>query len=77
MESTGHTQILAHAEHRRTLLVWRVAGDGFLQVLAGRRQGAKVELCQPKGMVGNGRERGVVGLLRQAQQGVPKLACHV
>ena len=33
MESAGNTRILAHAEHRSTALVWRVACDAFLRVL--------------------------------------------
>jgi len=37
MDSAAHTRILAHAEHRRPVLVWRVAYDTFLGVLAGSR----------------------------------------
>jgi hypothetical protein len=59
------------------VLVWRVAGDGFLQVRAGRRQGAKVDLRQPKGIVDDDRERGVVGTLRQAQQGFAEFSRRV
>jgi hypothetical protein len=65
---------LANAEHRCTALVWRVACDGFLEVLAGSRQGAKVELRIPEGIVGDDCERGGVSLLRQAQEGFPELA---
>jgi hypothetical protein len=65
----SHTQILAHAEHQFTALVWRVACDGFLQVQAGGRQRAKEEPRRPEGIVGDDRERGVFGTLRQAQQG--------
>jgi hypothetical protein len=68
---------VAHAEHRRTALVWCVEGDGFLQVLTGSRQRAKVEPRKPEGIVGDDRERGVVGTLRQAQQRVPELSCRV
>ena len=32
IETAGNPRILAHAERRRTALVWRVAGDAFLQV---------------------------------------------
>ena len=49
----------------------------FLQVLAGSRQRAKAEPRRPKGIVGDDRERGVVGTLRQTQQRFPKLACRV
>ena len=70
--SAANTRILAHAEHRRTALVWRVAGDAFLQVLAGSRQRAKAEPRRPEGIVGDDRERRVVGTLRQAQQRVPR-----
>ena len=66
MNSAANTRIDTHAEHRRAVLVWRVAGDGFLQVLAGRRQRTKAEPRHPKGIVGDDRERGVMGLLRQA-----------
>ena len=68
---------MAHAEHRRTALVGRVAGNAVLQVLAGRRQRAKPNHVDPKGIVGDDRERGVVATLRQAQQGVPELARRV
>ena len=40
--SADNTRVLAHTEHPCTALVWRVAGDGCLQVLArsgGTRQG--------------------------------------
>ena len=59
------------------MLVWRVACDAFLQVRAGSRQRAKAEPRPPEGIVGDDRGRGVVGMLRQAQQGFPKLACGV
>ena len=75
--SAANTRILAHAEYRRTALVWRVAGDAFLQVLAGSRQRAKVEPRHPEGIVGDDRERGVVGTLRQAQQRFPELSRRV
>ena len=48
-----------------------------LQVLAGSRQRAKAEPRRPKGIVGDDRERRVVGTLRQAQQRLPELACRV
>ena len=69
----ANARILAHTEHRRTALVWRVACDAFFQVLAGSRQRAKLEPRPPEGIVGDDRERGVVGALRQAQQGLPDL----
>src|SRR5438067_10340748 len=71
--SAGNTRIVANAEHHRTALVWRVAGDAFLQVLAGSRQRAKPEPRHPEGIVGDDRERRVGGVLRQAQQGSPEL----
>ena len=77
MDSAAHTRVLAHGEHQRPALVWRVVCNAFLQVLAGRRQRAKAEPRHPEGIVGEDRERGVVGPLRQAQQGVPELACRV
>ena len=43
MASAGNTRILAHTEYQRTALVWCVACDGFLQVLAGSRQRAQAE----------------------------------
>ena len=49
----------------------------FLQVLAGGRQRAKEEPRRPEGIVGDDRERGVVGTLRQAQQGVAELPRRV
>src|SRR5262245_29588001 len=58
-------------------LVWRVACDGFLMVLAGNRQRAKEERCPPESIVGDDRERGVVSLLRQAQQGFAELSRRV
>src|SRR6266446_3966963 len=73
----GDTQIEARAEYQGTALVWRVAGDACLQVQAGSRQRAKEEPCCPQGIVGDDRERGVIGRLRQTQQGVPELACPV
>ncbi len=60
IDSAGNTRIGAHAEHRGTALVWRVACDAFLQVHAGSRQRAKPEPRHPKGIVGDDRERGVV-----------------
>ena len=77
ISSADNTRILAHAEHRRTALVWRVAGDAFLQVLEGSRERAKPQPCHPKGIVGEDSEWRVVGLLRQAQQGVPELSRRV
>ena len=32
-DAAGNTRVLAHAEHQRTALVWRVACDAFLHVL--------------------------------------------
>ena len=77
MGSAGNTQIVADAEHQYTVLVWRGACDGFLQVQAGGRQRAKAELRKPKGMVGDDRKRVVVSTLRQAQQRFPDLSCRV
>ena len=74
IEPAANTRILAHAEHRRTALVWRVACDAFLQVQAGSRQRAKPQPRYPKGIVGDDRKRGVVGTLRQAQQRFPDLS---
>ena len=54
-------------------LVWRVARDAFLQVLAGNRQRAQAEPRRPKGIVGDDHERGGIGPLRQAEQRVPEL----
>ena len=75
--AAGNTRIEAHAEHQRTALVWRVACDGFLQVLAGRRQHAKAEPRRPEGIVGADRDRGVVGTLCQAQQRFPEFSRRV
>ena len=47
--SAGHTQILTYAEHQRTALVWRVACDAFLIVLAGSRERAKPATTSPRG----------------------------
>jgi hypothetical protein len=55
---------LAHAEHWRAALVWHVAGDTVLQVLAGYWQHAKAEPRPPEGIVGDNREHGIVDLLR-------------
>ena len=52
-------------------------GDTVLQVLAGRRQRAKAKPRGPKGIVGNDGECGIMGLLRQAQQGVSELVRRV
>jgi hypothetical protein len=60
-----------------TALVWRVAGDAFLQVQAGLRQRAQPQPRRPEGIVGEDREHGVVGTLRQAQQGFPELSRRV
>ena len=57
-----------------TALVWGVAGDACLQVLAGGRQRAKEEPRRPKGIVGNDRQRGGIGLMCQEQQRVAELA---
>ena len=75
--SAGNTWILAHAEHRSTALVWRVACAAFLQVLAGSRQRAEPPPRHPKGIVGGDSERRGVGMLRQAQQRFPEFACRV
>ena len=69
----GNTRILAHAEDRRTALVWSVTCDAFFKVMAGGRQHTKAELRKPKSIVGNDCERLIVGTLRQAQQRFPKL----
>jgi hypothetical protein len=74
MASAGNTRIMAYAEHRNTALVWRVVCDAGLQVLAGRRQHVKEETCRPKGIVGDDRERRVVGMLRQAEQRIAELS---
>jgi hypothetical protein len=58
-------------------LVWRVACDTFLMVLAGSRQCTKEEPRPPESIVGDDRERRVVSLLRQAQQCFSKLSRHV
>src|SRR5215831_7175738 len=77
MALAANARILARAECRNTVLVWRVACAAFLQVLAGIKQRAKVQPRHPKGIVGDDRERRVMGLLRQAQQCFPELACRV
>jgi hypothetical protein len=53
-------------------------------MLASRRQSAKAQSRKPEGMVGDDRKRDIVGLLCQAQQGIPELArrvqlcsCHI
>src|SRR5262245_14371874 len=74
MGSAGNAWILAYAERRNTALVWRVACDAFLEMLAGSGQRAKGEPRHPKGIVREDRERGVVGALCQAQQCLPNLA---
>src|SRR5262249_5284636 len=76
IDSAGNTRILTHAEYRCAALVWRVACDAFLQVLAGRPQRAKEAPCASKSSVGDDRERGGVGTLRQAQQRVAELLCR-
>src|SRR5262245_53197676 len=68
---------MANAEQRGTVLIWRVAGDAFLQVLAGSRQHTKAERRDPEGKMGDDRVRGVVGTLREAQQRFPNLAHRV
>jgi hypothetical protein len=68
---------VACAEHQRTVLVWRVEGDAFLQVLAGSRKRAQEEPRHPEGIVDDDRKRGVMGMLRQAQQRFPEFACRV
>jgi hypothetical protein len=75
--SAGNPRIVAHAEHWRTALVGRVAGEACLQVLAGLGQRAQAEPRPPKGIVGDDRERRVVRLLRQAPQRVPELVPRV
>ena len=78
MASAGNTRILARAEHQSTALVWRVACDACLQVLASSRQHAKEEPhLAPKGIVGNDSKRGVMGMLCQAQQGFAELSCRL
>jgi hypothetical protein len=77
MGSAPNTRILAHAEHRCTALLWRVACHGFLQMRAGSRQRAKPQPRHPKSIVGDNSEGGVVGVLRQAQQCFPDLACRM
>src|SRR5215813_3454105 len=77
MGSAGNTRILARTERRSTALVWRVACDGFLQVLAGSRQRTMAAPRHPKGIVGDDRKRGVTGALRQAQQRFADLARRV
>ena len=74
---TGNTQILAYTEHRRTALLWRVVCNAFLYMLASSRDRTKPERRRAKGIVGNDRERGVIGALRQAQQGFRELARRV
>src|SRR5262249_29661342 len=76
-DSGANTRIDAHAEHQSTVLVWRVACDDFLQVQAGSRQCATVELCLPKSIVGEDSKRGIVVTLRKTQQRFPKLSCRV
>ena len=75
--SAGDTRILAYAEHRRTALVWRVAGDATVARCWRAAGNVPRQNHHPKGIVGNDRERGIVGLVRQAQQGVPELARRV
>ena len=58
-------------------LVWRVACDGFLQVLASSLQRAKVEPGRPGGIVGENRECRVGGALRQASEGFSELLRRV
>jgi hypothetical protein len=43
-------------------------------VLAGSRQRAKEQPRKAEGMVGNDRERGIMGTLRQTQQRFPELS---
>ena len=74
MDLAANTRILAHTERRITVLIGRVAGDAFLQVLAGSRQYTKPEPRTSEGIVGDDRERGVVGLVRQAQQRFAELS---
>src|SRR4030095_14427326 len=66
IDSADNPRILAHAERRSMALVWRVACDGFFQVLASNWQRAKVEPRRPEGIVGDDRERRIVDVLRQA-----------
>src|SRR5262245_55010340 len=53
IHSTVHAGIGPHTKYWSTVLVWRIAGDAGLQVLAGSRQYAKVEPRQPEGLVGD------------------------
>jgi len=66
MDTAGNTRIVADAERRSTALLGRVVCDPCLQVLASSRQRAKVEPRHPKRIVGDDRERGLVGTLHQA-----------
>src|SRR5712691_4722637 len=77
IDAAANTRIKAHAEHWSTVLVWRVACDAFLYVLAGSRQRTKPHPRRPQGIVGDDSERRVMGTLRQAQQGFPELARRV
>src|SRR5262249_28163805 len=70
--SADNIRIEAHVEHWRKVLVWRVACNGFLQMLASSRKRPEVELRPPGGRVGNDRECRGVGMLRQAQQLSPE-----
>ena len=74
ISSAANTRILANTEYRSTVLVWCVACDGFLQVLAGNRQRAQAEPRRPEGRVGEDRECRIVGMSRQAQQRFPELS---
>jgi hypothetical protein len=57
---------MANAEQRGMVLIWRVACDAFLQVLAGSWQHTKAERRDPEGKMGDNRVRGDMVTLRQA-----------
>src|SRR5262249_6187950 len=62
---------------RGTALLWGVACDAFLHVLAGSRQRTQQEPRCPDGIVGCNSERGLIGTLRQAQQRFANLSHRV
>jgi hypothetical protein len=57
---------MANAEQRGMVLIWRVACDAFLQVLAGSWQHTKAERRDPEGKMGDNCMRGDMVTLRQA-----------
>src|SRR5262249_13656201 len=75
--SAGHTRILAYAERRPIVLVWRGACNGFLQMLAGRWQYPMEEPRNSKSIVRDASAHWVVGLLRQVQQSFSQLSRHM